>query len=155
MRLITITLSTAVAAALLTAGCGAVPETAAAPEASTAAQQSGSPGSGGPAKTHVKRWTTVATLSGTTNKRGTSFHLGDGDKRLTYTVTDTSGFGALTVGIYVIPKGDSLDKDGGFPEVMPDKSGKGSTQLAQDAGDYYLDVQAANARWSVKVQEKR
>ncbi len=138
------------AAVLTLTGCGA------ADVASPPAPASGDITSSAPApKAHAKRWVTVATLAGGGNKRGAPFRLGDGDKRLAYTVKDTSGIGAVTVGIYILDKGDSLARSGGFPEVMADQAGKDTTRLAQEAGDYYLDVNAANARWSIKVQEMK
>ncbi len=100
----------------------------------------------------AKKWTTVATLSGSANKRGPVWHLGDGQARLTYTV---KGGQYPTVAIYVVPEGKSLTKDGGIPEVMATAAGGDTTELANEAGRYYLDVQAANATWTVTVQELR
>lgn len=136
-------------------GC-TVPAETAQPPAAGQAQASGRPAEQTSEQPKTpKRWTTVATLNGTGNKRGGAFHLGDGDARLVYTVKDTSGMGAMTLAVYIIGKGDSLEQSGGFPEVMADQAGKDTTRLAKDPGDYYLDVQAANARWTVTVQQKR
>jgi hypothetical protein len=97
-------------------------------------------------------WKTVVTLKGSANKRSATFHLNGGQTRLTYAV---KGGDFATVAIYVMEKGTSLEKDGGFPEVMPDGAGKDTTELAKDEGDYYLDVQAANCTWTVTIQERR
>jgi uncharacterized protein YceK len=151
-------LVTTILAVLLLAGCATVPNETAVPPRAGQTEQSTEPPAQQSARataTHAKRWVTVAKLSGTADKRGQSFHLGDGDKRLSYTVKDTSGFGAVMVAIYIVPKGESLEKSGGFPEVTVSEAGSDSTQLAQEAGDYYLDVNAANAGWSVKIQEKK
>lgn len=155
MKKIVITLP-ALAAVLMLSAC-AVPaeETAPPPVAGAQAQPSEKASGKATSAPAPKHWVTVAKLSGTGNKRGTSFHLNGGDARLTYSVRDTSGFNAAVMSVYVVAKGDSLEKSGGFPEVMADHPGKDSTQLAKDEGDYYLDVQAANAKWSVTVQEKR
>lgn len=117
--------------------------------------QSSQPGDKSTATPKPKRWVTVAKLAGSGNKRGPAFHLGDSDARLIYQARDTSGIGAISLAVYIIPKGDSLERSGGFPEIMADEAGKDSTQLAKDPGDYYLDIQGANAKWSVAVQQKR
>lgn len=136
-------------AAALT-GCAIPAEEVAAPPAAGAEAQ---PSEETTNSTAPKKWVTVATLRGSGNKRGESFHLSGGDARLTYRVKGT--FEAFVMAVYVMDKGTSLEKEGGFPEVTPTESGKESTQLAKEAGDYYLEVQAANATWSVTVEEKR
>jgi hypothetical protein len=97
-------------------------------------------------------WKTVITLKGSGNKRSASFHLRGGQTRLKYKI---SGGDMLVAAIYVVEKGKILERDGGFPEVMPDGPGEDTTELAKDEGDYYLDVKAANCRWTVTIQEKR
>lgn len=57
--------------------------------------------------------------------------------------------------IYVFKEGESLDVNGGFPEVMPDAPGPGETMLVKSPGNYYLDVRAANCTWQVTIQEMR
>jgi hypothetical protein len=98
------------------------------------------------------KWTVVAKLSGSGNKRGSSFHLGGGEARLTYKVTGKS---MPICTIYIVEKGDSLKESGGFPEAMVTKAGSDSTMLAQGEGDYYLDVTAANCSWTVTIEELR
>ena len=122
---------------------GSVATTAAASEAPSTA----------PAK--PKRWTKVISVSGSSDKRTDVFTLHGGKTRLTYKFTDTSGFGSIVGAIYVVAEGESLAKSGGIPEVTVSEPGSDSTFLAKDAGRYYLDISAANARWTVTIQEYR
>lgn len=133
------------------AGCAIPAETASPPGAGPQAQ----PGEQTTGTPKPKHWVTVAKLSGTSDKRGPDFHLGGGDARLAYRMRDTSGYGIVSLSVYVVAKGKSLEKSGGFPEISADKTGRDSTRLVKDPGDYYLDVKAANGTWSVTVQEKR
>jgi len=94
----------------------------------------------------------VTKLSGSDNKRGSSFHLGSGETRLTYKVT---GKTMPVFAVYVVDKGDSIDKSGGIPEVWVSKAGSDTTMLAQGEGDYYLDVKAANCTWTVTIEEMK
>ncbi|GAB2983853.1 hypothetical protein [Nocardioides montaniterrae] len=96
-------------------------------------------------------WKTVAKLKGSTDGSGPDFHLNGCDTRMKYSV---NGGSSVVVAFYVMDSGKQLMKDGGFPVASPTKSGAGETSLHEDAGDYYLNVVAANASWSAKVQEK-
>jgi hypothetical protein len=106
-------------------------------------------------KPKPKHWTTVISVSGSSDKRTPLFTLHGGRTKLTYKITDTSGMGAVIVGIYVLDEGTSLQADGGIPEVMATEPGSDSTELQQGPGRYYLDVSAANAHWTVTIQEYR
>jgi hypothetical protein len=99
-----------------------------------------------------KSWVTITTASGDSDKRTDTFALHGSKTRLTYTFT---GGETLVGSIYVMKDGTSLEKDGGFPEVTVEKSGTDSTYLTKDAGNYYLDVKAANASWTVKIEEEQ
>jgi len=97
-----------------------------------------------------KKWQTVISLSGNGNKRSGYFHLGDGDKRMIYQITG----GEFSIGgIYVLRKGLDLKKDGGIPDIDWTGPTKDTTAMIEDAGDYYLDIEAANSKWSVTIQE--
>jgi len=50
-------------------------------------------------------------------------------------------------------EGTSLDKQGGFPEVMIDGTKTDETMMRKDAGDYYLDVKVVNGTCSIELQE--
>lgn len=58
-------------------------------------------------------------------------------------------------GIYLLDAGTDLHKDGGIPEVMVSEAGKDSTMLYRDAGRYFVKVTAANAKYTVTLQELR
>lgn len=105
----------------------------------------------------AKTWKTVTTLKGEDRKQGTPFNLTGGRVRMTYTVKDTSNIGASLVGIYVLPEGHNFDTDGGLTEVTTDVgwTGEDSTELTRDTGSYYIKVIAANANWTVTIQELR
>lgn len=97
------------------------------------------------------KWVEVASLSGNGNKRSKTFEVGSGEVELEYSVKGEQ----VICGIYVVPEGQAIQKDGGFPEVMVSEAGKDSTMLVKDPGTYYLDVTAANCDWTVTIQEKR
>lgn len=97
------------------------------------------------------KWETVATLEGNTAKAGPDFHLNGCETRLKY---DIQGSGPIVVGIYVEESGTDLMEDGGFPVAAPTEAGSDVTVLREDEGDYFIEVQAANADWSVQVQER-
>lgn len=99
-----------------------------------------------------KKWVTVATLSGRSNKRSAPFTLGSGQKKLKYTI---KGNEMPMCAIYLMPEGESLQESGGIPEVIIDTAGSDSTYLAQSPGRYYLDVSAANCNWTVTIIEEK
>ncbi len=98
-----------------------------------------------------KVWTKVVTLSGNADKRSSSFTLTGADARLRYTVKGEMVLAA----IYVMEKGTSLEESGGFPEVTANVAGSDETYLQKSAGEYYLDVTAANCSWTVTIEELR
>jgi|GEM_PF-2469704 len=97
-----------------------------------------------------KQWTKVTELSGSTDKRGELFTLTGGQARLTYSV---NGDTMPVCSIYVMKAGTSLESDGGFPEVSVMENKSDSTMLVKSAGQYYLDVKAASANWTVTIEE--
>lgn len=97
-------------------------------------------------KTYVK----VAELSGNANKRSDVFRLAGGKQRITYTV---AGQYSPTVYVYLVPEGKSLERDGGFPEVMATTNGE--TMGYESAGNYYLDVSAVATDWTILIEEER
>lgn len=99
-----------------------------------------------------KQWVTVTELNGTANKSSDTFALTGGKVRLTY---DFQGKTAVVGGVYLLKEGVDLQTDGGIPEVMISKVGSDSTILRKAAGNYYLQVNAANSTWSVKVEEEK
>ena len=89
-------------------------------------------------------------VSGSTSKRTQVFYLGSGEKKLLYNVT---GEEYLILGVFLVKEGESLDVQGGFPEVMPEGPGGGETVLVQSPGNYYLDITSTNCSWQVTIQE--
>jgi hypothetical protein len=101
--------------------------------------------------TEAAEWVTVATLSGKTDKAGDNFTLSGAPVRLTYNVTGDM----LMAAIYVMDADKNLEADGGFPEITVSEAGSDSTTLRRDAGDYYLQVKAANCSWEVTIEEQQ
>lgn len=100
----------------------------------------------------VGGWVEVASLSGKDNKQGEPFALSGAPARLSYKVTGSS---SVIAAFYVMAEGTSFEEVGGIPEVMASDSGEDSTMLAKDAGNYYLEVKAANCDWEVIVEEQQ
>ncbi len=106
-----------------------------------------------PAQTaKVKTWVQVVTFSGDSAKRSEPFTLTGADARLKYTQT---GSEYATSYIYLVKKGDSLEKSGGFPETTITGPKTDETRLVKDAGDYYFDINSSSATWTVSVEEYR
>jgi hypothetical protein len=99
-----------------------------------------------------EEWVTVIELSGTGDERSDLFELEGGRMRLTYNI---SGAESARVSIYILEEGASLEEDGGSPEITVDEPGTDSALLTKGAGTYYLEVEATNADWSVKIEELR
>ena len=99
-----------------------------------------------------KTWIQVASLEGTGRKKGPLFELTGGEAKLIYTVQGDQFAG---MAIYVVSEGESIDEQGGSPDVNHQGSGSDETRIVKPAGRYYLDVNSANATWSVRVEELR
>ena len=91
-------------------------------------------------------------MEGSTSKRSPSFTLEGGEQKLEYSMT---GDTMPMIAVYVEQSGWDLEKDGGFPTVWPDEAGSDTTMMEKDAGDYIVQVEAANCDWTVTIFEKR
>lgn len=100
----------------------------------------------------AKQQVVVVKLSGNSNKSSDTFSLTGGKVTLTY---DFKGASSIVGAIYVLKEGVDLQKDGGIPEVMVSQAGSDSTILRKAAGDYYLQVNSANADYTVTIEEER
>lgn len=100
-----------------------------------------------------KQWTEVITISGSTDKRSQLFELTGAEARLNWTVEGEDPF--VFVAIYVLEEGTSLEREGGFSEVIVGESGSDTTFLVKEPGRYYIEVLAANADWTVTIEEFR
>ena len=99
-----------------------------------------------------KQQVVVAELSGNANKSSDTFRLSGGKATLTY---DFKGDIAVVGAIYILKEGTDLLVDGGIPEVMVSEAGSDSTIIRKSAGDYYLQVNSANADYTVTIEEER
>ncbi len=106
-----------------------------------------------PADDSTGEWVEVESLSGTGDQRGEVFTI-DNDARISYEFSADDEDFSMGV-IYLMKEGDSLDEDGGIPEVMIDGSDSGET-MAYQTGEVYLDVGATGyGSWTVTVEEQQ
>ncbi|WP_313407655.1 hypothetical protein [Aeromicrobium sp.] len=101
------------------------------------------------------KWKTVAKISGSADKQSDTIKLTGGKVRVVYDFKDTSGMDMIVGAIYVLDEGTDLMEEGGFPEVTVSESGKGETILRKGSGEYYVKVTAANAEYTVTLQEMK
>ena len=87
-------------------------------------------------------------MRGNGPKRSEIFEIGAGNASLQYAV---KGEETVVFGVYVMPEGKVLSRDGGFPDVMIMKPGSDETNIVAGPGRYYLDVTSANCSWAVQV----
>lgn len=100
-------------------------------------------------------WTEVITMTGSADQQSDTFTLSGGKVRLTYDFQDTSGYGIIVGGIYVVEEGKDIMVDGGIPEVMVTEAGAGETILRKAAGDYYLKATGSGASYTITIEEMR
>lgn len=128
-------------------------------ESSAAAPAASEPAPAAAAPAAPAKWTKVITLSGTTDKASQSFPLSGNETRLVYKFTGSQQLNgqSMAVGaIYLEEQGTDIMKDGGVPIKMLQKDEAGETAIHKGAGDYFLDVKAANFdSWTVTVEEKK
>lgn len=98
-------------------------------------------------------WTTVAEISGNADQQSDTIVLTGGNVRVTYDFQDTTGYGMIVGAIYVLDEGVDIMVDGGIPDVMVTDAGSGETILRKGAGEYYVRITAANASYTVTVEE--
>ena len=109
--------------------------------------------SDGPMASTPNTWVEVTRLDGNGNKRSAPFRLDRGKKRLNYTVSNDNMAVCM---VYVVKDGTDLETTGGFPEVSCSTPGTtDTTYLVKPAGNYYLEISAANCSWSVIIEEER
>jgi TM2 domain-containing membrane protein YozV len=100
----------------------------------------------------AESWETVVTVSGSgENVVSDSFTVGDGEKRIVYSLDSGSFL------VYPVPEGSDIDVDGALPIMAGSQEG---TDLIEDvdldAGTYTLDVRQILAdNYSVSLQEKK
>ncbi len=104
-------------------------------------------------------WTKVAELTGSSDLASQTFALSGKDTKLVFSFTgaqETNGQSMGIGAIYLEKEGVDITKDGGIPVKMLQKDEAGETAIHKGAGNYYLDVKAANfASWTVTVEEKK
>lgn len=117
-------------------------------------QEEASPEDDEAAADDAGEWTEVVSVSGVGDQRTEVFTI-EGDARITYEF-NASGEDAdwAMATVYLVPEGESLAEEGGFPELMLDGADSGETLLYQ-TGNYYLDVSALDYDdWTVTIEEQ-
>lgn len=100
----------------------------------------------------TKEWVKVTELKAGANKQSETFTLEGGQQKIKYTL-GSGQFGMCSV--YVVDEGSSLTEDGGFPVVMISDAKTDETMMRKGSGDYYFDLQVANADCTVELYEYR
>ncbi len=101
------------------------------------------------------KWVEVVSLGGTADQASQVFALSGKETRLVYEFTGAPE--ELAVGaIYLEKEGTDIMVDGGIPVVMMSKPESNTTAVHKKAGNYFLDVKAANFEsWTVRIEEKQ
>lgn len=104
-------------------------------------------------KAAAKKWVPLTTVTGGTEKTSDTIRTTGGKIRVSWTFTG----GSMAMGaIYLLDEGTDLQRDGGIPVAMIDEaSTKDSIVLRKSAGEYFVQVSAANAKYTVRVEEER
>jgi TM2 domain-containing membrane protein YozV len=106
----------------------------------------------GQSEVEEAQWVDVATLSGST-EGGVSnpFTVGDGEKRIVYSLTSGSFF------LYVPAEGVDIDADGALPLMTGSADGDNQVENVNlDPGTYSFDLRPIlTESWSVTLQEKQ
>lgn len=101
------------------------------------------------------KWVEVASLSGTADQASQVFALSGKETRLVYDFKGADPDMAIAA-IYLEKEGTDIMVDGGIPVVMLSKPESNTTALHKKAGNYFLDVKAANLdSWTVTIEEKK
>lgn len=97
-------------------------------------------------------WVKIISLDAEANKQSEIFHLAGGEQKLVY---KASGGKYLLCYIYIVPKNQSIDLNGGFPEVKIDVTSASEVFIKKNSGDYYLDIKVVNGTCGAELQEIR
>lgn len=132
---------------------GAVGATSGADKAPHVAPPASQPGPAVPTAKPAKKWVPLTTVTGGTEKTSDTIRTTGGKVRVTWKFVG----GELAMGaIYLLAEGTDLQSDGGFPVAMVDADSKAdSIVLRKGAGEYFVQVRAVNAKYSVTVEEER
>lgn len=135
---------------------GAAPVSTSTPAVSNDSPSAAAPAAAAPAApAPAATWTKVAELSGSSDMASQTFALSGKDTRLVYSFTGAAESVAIGA-IYLEKEGVDITKDGGIPIKMLQKDETGETAIHKGAGNYYLDVKAANfGAWTITVEEKK
>lgn len=99
----------------------------------------------------TKQWVSVVKLSATENKQSEAFSLNGGKQKLVYATIGAN----VNCYVYMLKDNETLDEDGGFPEVMIDKATSDETLIRKSKGSYYLDIKPVLGDCLVEIMEER
>jgi hypothetical protein len=102
----------------------------------------------------AKKWVPLTTVTGGTEKTSDTLRTVGGKIRITWKFTQSE---YMAGAIYLLNEGTDLQTDGGVPVAMIDNgdSASDSIVLRKGPGEYFLQVIAANTKYTVKVEEER
>ncbi len=96
-----------------------------------------------------KSWHKVKEWSGTGIKTTEAFDIKGKQWRVTWTSKDTSGLGADIVGIMVKRPGADIP----LSVISGDQGSGGDTSYIYESGEFILDINSANCRWTIVVED--
>lgn len=100
-------------------------------------------------------WVEVVALNGTADQASQVFALSGKETRLVYDFVGSEDNFAIA-SIYLEKEGTDIMVDGGIPVVLASKPESNTTAIHKKAGNYFLDVKAANLdSWTVKIEQKQ
>ena len=98
--------------------------------------------------------TKVISIKGEGSFSSQTFHLNGNKAFLHYSYSSILDVGIFA--IYVMDSKQDFARDGGFPEIMKQKSvSNEESSLHKQNGDYYLYINSANGPWNIDVYEYR
>lgn len=101
----------------------------------------------------AKKWVPLATIKGNADKASDTIITTGGRIRLTYTFAAPNDL--IAGAIYFLKEGTDIQKDGAVPDVMVTEPGKDSTILRKAKGQYFVQIIASGATYTVTVEEEK
>ena len=101
----------------------------------------------------AKKWVPLTTVTGGTEKTSDTIRTVGGKVRVSWSFTKGEFVGGA---IYLLPEGTDIQTEGGIPVAMIDEGSlEDSIVLRKAAGEYFVQVRAVNAKYTVRVEEER
>ena len=95
-------------------------------------------------------WQLVKSWGGASAKKTEPFTITGKQWRITWSNKDTTGFGGTVFQVFVYKPGGSLPAD-----IAVNAQEGSDVSYVYKSGEFYLDINAANGSWTIKVEELR